>query len=321
MPLAEITVSMDHASPVIVQCPDQAEYSPNALKWMKSRIMKPKYWKAHESRLSKLPMVRRHEFMEIPPSFDAREKWPHCPSIGRIRDQSGCGSCWAMSAAEVMSDRACIHSNGTKQVFLSDTDIVSCCGEQCGDGCDGGMPIEAWFYAQFEGVCSGGPYGAKDACKPYAFHPCDLHRNQTYYGKCPSDTWPTPRCKAACQHGYLKPYHSDKTYVKSAYMLWRSGTEIQKEIMLHGPVQAGFVVFKDFSYYKSGIYKHRPYADVMGAHAVKIIGWGSEGGTDYWLVANSWNTDWGENGGYFRILRGQNECGIEDAVVAGLMDV
>ncbi|EYC17668.1 hypothetical protein Y032_0030g2204 [Ancylostoma ceylanicum] len=29
-----------------------------------------------------------------------------------------------------------------------------------------------------------------------------------------------------------------------------------------------------------------------GAHAVKVIGWGSENGTDYWLIANSWNTDW-----------------------------
>ncbi|VDM52219.1 unnamed protein product [Angiostrongylus costaricensis] len=33
-----------------------------------------------------------------------------------------------------------------------------------------------------------------------------------------------------------------------------------------------------------------------GGHAVKLIGWGVEGGIKYWLVANSWNTDWGENG-------------------------
>jgi len=34
----------------------------------------------------------------------------------------------------------------------------------------------------------------------------------------------------------------------------------------------------------------------MRGHAVKIIGWGVEKGTPYWLVANSWNTDWGDNG-------------------------
>lgn len=29
---------------------------------------------------------------------------------------------------------------------------------------------------------------------------------------------------------------------------------------------------------------------------MKIVGWGTENGTDYWIVANSWNTDWGEDG-------------------------
>lgn len=30
----------------------------------------------------------------VPESFDARQKWPDCPSIGDIRDQGSCGSCW-----------------------------------------------------------------------------------------------------------------------------------------------------------------------------------------------------------------------------------
>ena len=59
--------------------------------------------------------------------------------------------------------------------------------------------------------------------------------------------------------------------------------------------------------------------DYVGAHAIKMLGWGidEETKTPYWLCANSWNSDWGDNG-FFRILRGQNECGIEDAVTAGL---
>ncbi|KHJ99374.1 hypothetical protein OESDEN_00612, partial [Oesophagostomum dentatum] len=57
-----------------------------------------------------------------------------------------------------------------------------------------------------------------------------------------------------------------------------------------------------------------------GGHAVKIIGWGKENGVPYWLIANSWNTDWGEKG-LFRMLRGSNECNIEQSVVAGLMDI
>ncbi|VDM81482.1 unnamed protein product [Strongylus vulgaris] len=54
----------------------------------------------------------------------------------------------------------------------------------------------------------------------------------------------------------------------------------------------------------------------LGSHAVKVIGWGVDKGVDYWLVANSWNTDWGENG-YFRIRRGTNECGFESRICAG----
>lgn len=30
----------------------------------------------------------------IPDTFDARQKWPDCPSIADIRDQGACGSCW-----------------------------------------------------------------------------------------------------------------------------------------------------------------------------------------------------------------------------------
>merc|ERR1712062_801708 len=52
-------------------------------------------------------------------------------------------------------------------------------------------------------------------------------------------------------------------------------------------------------------------------HAIRILGWGEENGTPYWLVANSWNYDWGDNG-TFKILRGSDHCGIESSVVAGL---
>lgn len=33
-----------------------------------------------------------------------------------------------------------------------------------------------------------------------------------------------------------------------------------------------------------------------GGHAVKLLGWGVDQGVPYWLAANSWNTDWGEDG-------------------------
>jgi len=44
---------------------------------------------------SQLPQ-KRHNLMglEIPENFDARIKWPYCPSLKEVRDQGSCGSCW-----------------------------------------------------------------------------------------------------------------------------------------------------------------------------------------------------------------------------------
>lgn len=44
-----------------------------------------------------------------------------------------------------------------------------------------------------------------------------------------------------------------------------------------------------------GVYQHVS-GSAVGGHAIKILGWGEEDGVPYWLCANSWNTDWGENG-------------------------
>ncbi|KHJ99377.1 papain family cysteine protease [Oesophagostomum dentatum] len=159
----------------------------------------------------------------------------------------------------------------------------------------------------------------QSVCKPYQFHPCGYHQDQRYYGECPKSTEETPQCRRRCQIAYNKTYEEDKIYGKSAYYVPKNATEIQKEIMLNGPVIASFRVYADFRHYKRGVYVHVG-GDESGSHAVKIVGWGIDRGVKYWLVANSWNADWGEQG-FFRILRDHNECGIEERVVAGLIKV
>ena len=75
-------------------------------------------------------------------------------------------------------------------------------------------------------------------------------------------------------------------------------------------------VYEDFLNYESGIYQHIS-GSYLGGLYVRIIGWGIENGIKYWIVVNTWGKSWGENG-FFRVLRGRNECGIENSVNAGL---
>jgi cathepsin B len=250
----------------------------------------------------------------LPDSFDARTQWPDCKRIGHIRDQSACGSCWAFGAVEAFEDRMCIFGNGQyNDLLLSPLDMVACCDE-CGMGCNGGFLAGAWNYIRNPGLVSGGDYGDTATCAPYPLPPCDHHVNGTL-PPC-GNIVPTPSCVQKCQVNYPKQWVQDKHHSKSAYQVASNQQAIMTEIMTNGPVEVSFTVYSDFLTYKSGVYQHKSGSQV-GGHAVKMLGWGTEGGKPYWLIANSWNNEWGDNG-YFKILRGSNECRVESDVHGGI---
>ena len=131
----------------------------------------------------------------------------------------------------------------------------------------------------------------------------------------------SPSCPSKCDANATAP-HADFAKDKwsfSGETQSASGEEgIQKAIMAGGPVETAFTVYTDFANYVSGIY-HHVSGGVEGGHAVRIVGWGVDAGAKYWKVANSWNPYWGEKG-YFRIKRGNSECGIEDGVTFSAAD-
>ncbi|EFC44879.1 cathepsin B [Naegleria gruberi] len=238
---------------------------------------------------------KQFKTLGLPTNFDSRQQWGKC--IHPIRNQEQCGSCWAFSASESLSDRFCIASNGKVDVILSPQDMVSC--DYNDMGCDGGNLDNAWWWMKNKGI-------VPDSCMPYV-----------------SGGGNVPACPSNC-NGTNIPISSQLYYAKSfshisPWMFWERVADIQQEIYTNGPVQGGFSVYQDFMNYKSGVYSHKT-GSFLGGHAIKIIGWGVEGGVDYWLVANSWSTDWGIDG-TFKILRGHNECGIEDDVYAGPADL
>jgi len=259
---------------------------------------------------------------DVPESFDVRTAWPECAAIsGRVRDQSNCGSCWAFGSTEAFNDRRCIKTGDAKTV-LSPEDTLACCsGLNCGlsMGCNGGQPAAAWKWFTKTGVSTGGDYADVNTgatCKPYSLQSC-AHHVEPPAGMVACDTLPeykTPACTSTCSDaGYKTAYSKDKNFASSSYSV--KAANMQKELMEKGTLSVALTVYEDFEAYSSGVYQHLTGKN-LGGHAVKMIGWGVENGTPYWLCVNSWNPTWGEEG-LFKILRGSNECGIEDSVVAG----
>lgn len=252
----------------------------------------------------------------LPENYDLREAYPNCQTLKDIRDQSTCSSCWAHGAAESLSDRICIHSNQKyTNIRISVDDVLSCCGDDCGVGCNGGYPFSAWDYFRDHGTVTGGNYQEKgNTCRPYSFKPCD-HAQKGSFGPCDFDV-KTPECKRTCDPSYQKSYEEDKWFGSSSYSLYGGEEQMMNEIYEKGSIEVGYSVYEDFFTYRKGIYKHETGV-YLGGHAVKCIGWGVENGVKYWLLANSWNTEWGENG-FFRILRGADHAGIESSVDTGM---
>jgi cathepsin L len=69
----------------------------------------------------------------------------------------------------------------------------------------------------------------------------------------------------------------------------------------------------NFHNYESGIYQGCDYNQNIDIdHAVVLVGYGSENGTDYWIIRNSWGTTYGEDG-FIRVLRESTvKCGVDN---------
>ncbi|CAE7032930.1 cpr-6 [Symbiodinium natans] len=269
---------------------------------------------------------------KIPKDFDSRTTWPQCSAvINHIRDQSRCGSCWAVGSVSTLNDRLCVLTGDNHTILSADDPLANCnstiegaelptCVHPGVGGCGGGQLEFVWKWYKEMGVVSGAGYRELGfmrqkvrTCAPYSFPPC---HNDTWAARpvC-SETFHTPAAFSSCFNlSFQPPYWGDKLKAKSWYKV--PSDQIQQEIMHHGSVSCQVQATCSMVNYTGGVYV--PSGRVCGGHVMRIIGWGVEEDVGYWWVANSWGSQWGLNG-FIKWLRGSDAQGIESGVVAGLI--
>lgn len=218
--------------------------------------------------------------------------WVKAGAVSSVKDQNPCGTCWSFAAAGAIEGARAIF--GDKElVSLSNQEFQDCTGNggwsssighSCSGSDAGGHPVNAFKYAQTNGVAS------------YQSYPFE-NTLGTRKESCRS---PSRSVAAHVITGYFK-VQSDEESLKEA--LASQPVAVALNAQYQGPIQ----------HYTGGVISS--YCSTALDHAVLAVGYGTEnsgyfsGSTDYWLIKNSWGTRWGENG-YFRLVRGQNECGV-----------
>jgi len=237
---------------------------------------------------------------DLPQQFD----WRNVDGknyVSPVRNQQSCGSCYAFAATAMFEARLLVQSQLTDKTILSPQEIVSCSAYS--QGCEGGFPYLISKYAQDFGILPEvyAAYNGSD-------------------GTCPVDRF-----------GSYARYHVEDYYYvnqdgEKGYYGSTTEEGMMKNILKYGPISVSFEVHRDFMNYHGGIYKHVEQTEMMAPephfvvtnHVVLVVGWGVENGTKYWLVKNSWGTAWGIDG-YFKIVRGEDECGIESLVPSAVL--
>lgn len=237
--------------------------------------------------------------------------WGEHGAVTNVQDQGTVGTCWAFSTIGNIEGQWYLSSDDNELVDLSEEFLVDCDGSRDDDagradcGVFGGWPYLAYqFLIDAGGVPTEetNPYccGTGD-CYPCMTGPVSLCGPPPYY----CDEEITKACPSAQLYASISDWH----YVSSDEELMKVDLE---EI---GPLSA-LLDATQLQFYKSGVWEGKSFGpDISGCtknslnHAIVVTGYGSDSGTPYWRVKNSWGTAWGEDG-YFKIVRGEGMCGI-----------
>jgi len=202
----------------------------------------------------------------LPDSVDWRTK---SGVVTPVKDQGGCGSCWAFSTVETLESHLAI-ATGSPAPKLSAQQIVSCAPnpDQCGGtgGCQGSIQTLGFNYTSTAGITTEADY-------PYS-------------GR-----------TGTCQQSKIKAVAKNDGFIKLKVNDYAS---LASAVATKGPVAISLAAGSfGWQLYGGGILTS---CDCDMDHAVQLVGYGTDSGKGYWLVRNSWGGGWGESG-YIRIQR------------------
>lgn len=114
-----------------------------------------------------------------------------------------------------------------------------------------------------------------------------------YYATVEDYTYATPGCTSTCSSQNM--------------------TQLANAVASHGPASI-CVNAANWASYTGGVMtvdQCGGYAYNDLDHCVQLTGYNTDADTPYWMVRNSWSTDWGENGYiYLEFADNANPCGI-----------
>jgi len=216
--------------------------------------------------------VLRPKVQATPSFFDWREKG----AVTAVKDQGQCGSCWAFSVTENIESMWILAGKANNTINLSPQQIVDC--DTSDDGCEGGNPPTAYDYV----ISAGGmepivdyPYTAEDGN-------CNFNSGDVV-AKISNWQWAT------------------ETY---------SETDIQQNMLSWGPLSI-CVDAEAWQDYEGGVmtWEECAWINVLD-HCVDLIGYNAtDTSNSYWIVRNSWNTNWGVEG-YIYLEMWEDTCGL-----------
>ena len=215
-------------------------------------------------------------YLEVPTEFTPID-WITAGAVNPIQDQGSCGSCWAFSTICGLEGGHFVASG--ELLKFAEQQLVDCSTEN--NGCGGGMSYNGYHYFVTHQPMS-------EASYPYTA------RN------------------GVCQYDSSNAYNvntANPWYVTVAY----ENVDQMKAALALKPLNVSIEASAtSFHQYSSGIFNDPACGDQHN-HATNVVGMGIENGVEYWLMRNSWGTDWGEQG-YMKMeitATGPGQCGVQ----------